>query len=205
MMDPEQPFRVDIIVANDKNRGIGLNGTLPWSIPAETNYYHGMINHVSSPDKQNAVIFGRITFQSIRDAHDYEKLLKVVVTREAASTQPTDRNLHYVPTFQAATEYLQIERERERRNIETVWVLGGSRIYDEALRSPYLHRVYLTTVQGEFACDTHFPEFDRTHFGIVNDPRVPVGVQTDNGISFQVEVLERKSDQAAPPNIDLLV
>ena len=124
-------------------------------------------SHFYCTDKQNAAIFGRITFQSTRGAHAhyYEKLLKVVVTRGTPPTEQADENLHYVWTFEEALEYLQ--REWTKRDIETIWSLGGSRVYEETLRSPNLHRIYLTTVLAEFPCDTHFPKFHRSDFQIV--------------------------------------
>ncbi|XP_055347047.1 dihydrofolate reductase-like [Paramacrobiotus metropolitanus] len=181
-------IRLNIIVAADAKRGIGQNGTLPWSLPKETNYYHGMINSVS-PGKQNAIIIGRITYASIHDPRDYEKLLKIVVTRGAAPEGAPQPNVRYAVSFEDALEVLR--KEMKLRDIETVWSLGGSKIYQETLDSPYLHRIYLTNVLAEFPCDTFFPEFDKSKFNRVTDERVDPNVQTDKGVQFQVEIFEK--------------
>ncbi|OQV19093.1 putative Dihydrofolate reductase [Hypsibius exemplaris] len=185
--DPD--FRINIIVACDLNRGIGKNGTLPWKLPSETNYYHGMINHLKSSENQNAVIFGRITYESIHDPKDYENLLKVVVSK-TSRPQPEDKNLRFVESFLDATGLIWDEKSLRNGGIETIWSLGGTTVYQETLQSPFLHRVYYTEVQSKFDCDTHFPAMDLTKFKIVEDSRVPSGIQSDNGVQYKVTVYE---------------
>ncbi|TKS73200.1 Dihydrofolate reductase [Collichthys lucidus] len=45
--------------------------------------------------------------------------------------------------------------------IDTVWVVGGTRVYKDALKHPWCDLVYLTHVMADFDCDVFFPEFNR--------------------------------------------
>ena len=53
---------MELIVAYDNKRGIGLNGDMPWHIPAD-------LKHFSSITNSNIVIMGRKTWESLPDEH----------------------------------------------------------------------------------------------------------------------------------------
>lgn len=38
-------------------------------------------------------------------------------------------------------------------DLETAWIIGGSKVYENALAKDYCHRIYLTNVLKEFPCD----------------------------------------------------
>lgn len=86
-----------------------------------------------------------------------------------------------------------------------VWVIGGAETYSSAMQTPNFHRLYLTHIHAKYGCDTHFPfmkqelEYGRSFRKIsqneINDPRVPVGVQTDpkDGIKYEVMVYGKRN------------
>jgi dihydrofolate reductase len=59
-------LKLSLIVAmNNSNRGIGVNGTIPWRLPKDLKHFARVTTFTSTPGKQNAVIMGKNTWQSI--------------------------------------------------------------------------------------------------------------------------------------------
>jgi len=56
---------LNLMVAACEGGGIGKNGTLPWKIPSEMKYFTKMTKSTRDEGKRNAVIMGRLTFESI--------------------------------------------------------------------------------------------------------------------------------------------
>ena len=75
--------------------------------------------------------------------------------------------------------------------IESCWIIGGSSVYEEALKHPKLDKVYLTKILKEFDCDTFFPSLDDKHWKIVEDKDVPADIQEENEIQFKYCVYQR--------------
>jgi len=58
-----------IILAVDNENGIGKSGDLAWSIPEDMKYFKDTTTNTKDPKKQNAVIMGRKTWDSIPKKH----------------------------------------------------------------------------------------------------------------------------------------
>ena len=54
-------MKFNIIVAMDKNRGIGLNNQLPWSFKEDIAYFKNLTKGAGN----NAIIMGKNTYHSI--------------------------------------------------------------------------------------------------------------------------------------------
>ena len=57
-------MKFNIIVAMDKNRGIGLNNQLPWSFKEDMTYFKNLTKGAGN----NAIIMGKNTYHSINKA-----------------------------------------------------------------------------------------------------------------------------------------
>jgi dihydrofolate reductase / thymidylate synthase len=44
-----------------------------------------------------------------------------------------------------------------RDNLGAAFVIGGGRVYDDAVRHPQCEIVHFTEIQADVECDTHFP------------------------------------------------
>ena len=75
--------------------------------------------------------------------------------------------------------------------IESCWIIGGSSVYEEALKHPKLDKVYLTKILKEFDCDTFFPSLDEKQWKIVQEKDVPNDIQEENDIQFKYCVYQR--------------
>jgi dihydrofolate reductase len=56
---------VNVVVACDENWGIGKDGTIAWSIPADMKHFASVTSSSSEPGLRNAVIMGKKTWSSI--------------------------------------------------------------------------------------------------------------------------------------------
>lgn len=124
-----------MIVAYDRERGIGKDNRLPWRLPAEMQYF-------KKTTMGKPIVMGRRTFESIGRALPGRR--NIVVSRGFARVDGVE---------QAASldEALALTRDADE-----VMVIGGAALYTTAL--PHTHRIYATEVDGLFDADTHFPE-----------------------------------------------
>lgn len=130
------------VAALSENDVIGRDGELPWpSIPEDKAQYRDRI--ADSP-----VIMGRRTFESMLD--DLPGSAQIVLSR---SDQEFD-----VETASHARTVAEAIDIAESLGAETAYVIGGGAIYD--LFQPYLDRMVLSRVNGEYEGDTVYPEWD---------------------------------------------
>jgi len=137
---------VSLVVAMDKNRVIGVDGVLPWNIPADMSFFKAVTMH-------HPVIMGRKTHESI--GRLLPERLNIIVTRQAGyqprlgiGGKPGDCVV--VPDLEVAFDWaLKIEKQE-------IFVIGGGEIFEQAL--PVAEKVYLTEIDALFKGDTHFPE-----------------------------------------------
>lgn len=56
---------------------------------------------------------------------------------------------------------LKVFEQPELANkVDMVWIVGGSSVYEEALKKPDHLRLFVTRIVQEFESDTFFPEID---------------------------------------------
>ena len=126
-----------MIVAYDRERGIGKDNRLPWRLPAE-------MQHFKKTTMGKPIVMGRRTFESIGRALPGRR--NIVVSRGFARVDGVEQTA-------SLDEALALTRDEEE-----VMVIGGAALYIAALSQT--HRIYATEVDGLFDADTHFPELD---------------------------------------------
>lgn len=131
---------ITIIAAMDRNRGIGKNGKLPWNIPEE-------LAHFKSITEGGTVIMGKKTFESIGKALPNRK--NVILTQ-------------YHDWFASGCSNYGGLLDAIEDIDGDIFIIGGGVVFKESLDYGYAHRIILTCVDGEFDCDTFFPEFDES-------------------------------------------
>jgi len=146
----------DVIAAISLSKGIGKNNQVPWRLPRDMQFFKNTTTHTNDPSKQNAVIMGRNTWESLPEA--YQPLpgrLNVVLTRQANYELP--ETVLKAPSFNTALKQLS------NSPIEKIFVVGGEQIYKEALQHPDCQTIHLTHIKKDFPCDTFFPPIPTTH------------------------------------------
>ena len=170
-------MKFNIIVAVDKNRGIGKNNTLPWHLPGDLKHFKQLTSQ-SGAGKINAVIMGRKTWNSLpAKVRPLPGRLNIIMSRQNNLEIPA--NCHQARSLDEA---LSLCNSLE---IEEVFVLGGAALYSASLVHEDLKRVYLTQIQAEFDCDCFFPDYSTRLVAISAS-----AVQTDNGIDYSFQILE---------------
>jgi dihydrofolate reductase len=126
-----------IIVATDKQGGIGIRNSLPWHLPED-------LAHFKRTTSGHAIVMGRKTFDSIGRALPNRR--NIVVTRNVNWTHD---GVETVASLQAAQELL---------NDDHAFIIGGAQIYQQAL--PIADQLIVTEIQEDFTCDAFFPKID---------------------------------------------
>ena len=129
---------ISLIAAMDKNRVIGKNNTLPWSMPADLKRFREIT-------KGKPVIMGRKTFESI--GRPLPDRLNIVMTRDKNYRAKGCVMVHSVEEAIAAAG-----------DAAEIMVIGGAEIFGQFL--PLADKMYLTIIDAEFEGDTFFPEYD---------------------------------------------
>ncbi len=141
---------LSIIVATDKNKGIGYKNSLPWHYPEDLAYFKKVT-------KGHSIIMGKNTFLSIGRALPQRKNY-VITSDEALAENYADIELIHDPIA-----FFKQAQQTE----EELFIIGGSKIYELSL--PYIQKLYITEIQEEHQVDCYFPAYDYAAFFQVSE------------------------------------
>lgn len=128
--------RITLVAAMARNRGIGVDGGLPWHLPRE-------LAHFKAVTLGKAIVMGRRTWESI--GRPLPGRQNIVITSRAGFAAEG------VEVARSLVEAARLSRSEE------VMVIGGGMLYAEAL--PLADRMILTLVDCAPEADTWFPEW----------------------------------------------
>lgn len=165
-MSASQPSLTLIVAATVKN-GIGKNGGLPWPMLKKEMAYFARVtkrvpSQLAASDKQaqNVVVMGRKTYESIppkfRPLKDRTNLVISSKGREELGVSHED--VIVAQSIESGLKELQDKaRQGTVRPMGKVFIIGGSSIYEAALRLSNAKQILLTRIQSEYDSDTFFP------------------------------------------------
>ena len=85
MVAAAEQMTYQLVVAATRKLGIGKSGTMPWKLPGDMAYFKELTSKTAESGKQNAVIMGRKTWESIPPKfRPLPNRVNVVLTRNAA-------------------------------------------------------------------------------------------------------------------------
>ncbi|KHN73241.1 Dihydrofolate reductase [Toxocara canis] len=179
---PKLPMK--IIVAMDTSLGIGKNGEVPWYLAGDLCRFRRLTTTTEDPAKQNAVLMGRRVWESIPEGkRPLNKRLNVVLSTTMA--EPEDGSYLVARSFQGALDMLNGMSDK----IETIWNIGGYRVYEEGLKSPQLYQMALTFVDGDFGADVVFPHVDMEKFVKLENGEDDL-INVERGIRYRFETFQ---------------
>lgn len=144
-------MKVALIVAIDRERGIGKNNDLMWHLPADMKFF-------KETTTGHVVITGRKNYDSIPERfRPLPNRENAVLTRNTSYEAPGALLFH---SLDACLDHYRSETER------TIFIIGGGQIYREALESNVVQEMYITHVDGTFGADTFFPKIDEQAWSI---------------------------------------
>jgi len=147
-----------LIVAMDLQRGIGKAGTLPWHLPGDMKYFKTLTTKTERPQKQNIVIMGRKTWDSIPQKFRplCDRINLVLTRRQNPDFPPT---VLFADSLEKGLRLFQASSYQEK--IGDIFIIGGEEIFEVALKMPACKKLYITHIHHTFDCDTFFPEFEQ--------------------------------------------
>lgn len=145
-----------IVVALDDNNGIGRDNTIPWHIKNDLKFFRFITSSKTDANKQNAVIIGRKTYETF--PKPLPNRLNIVVSSNSTLPNTNYPNVVLVNSFSDA-----IHRANES-DIENIFIAGGVRIYEEAIETNSVQRMFITRVKGDFHCTSNWSSFNTKNF-----------------------------------------
>jgi dihydrofolate reductase len=143
-------MNINIIVAFEGSRGIGFNNMIPWYFPEDLR----MFSKVTKGDNNNAIIMGRKTWQSL-PKKPLPKRQNIILSKTISNTSPSN-----IPLYDNEIYFNDISLALEHcrdNTYDTVWIIGGSEIYKESLKTLPINFIYTTEIEKHYVCDTFFP------------------------------------------------
>ena len=146
------------------NGAIGKNGALPWKNSTDMKYFRDLTTTTSDASKNNAVIMGRKTYDSI--GAPLKNRVNIVLTRDTMN-KSTIPNLSFQQSLDAATI-----NATATTTVENVFVIGGESVYKEALNHPQCRHIYLNLVSTKCDvedADAFFPTIDPAKYKLISE------------------------------------
>ena len=148
-----------IVVAVSNNNGIGYKGTIPWKNREDMTFFRNLTSKTENINKKNAIIMGRITFESIG-----EKPLKnrdnFVISRKKYDN---------VESFTTLDDCLN--NLINKNKYENIFVIGGQTLYNEAIQHPLCNKIFLNKINTNELCDVFF-NYDESIFKNINEEKI---------------------------------
>lgn len=184
-----------MVLAMDRNKLIGKDGSLPWYLPSELQYF-------KSVTMGKPLIMGRLTFESI--GRPLPGRTSIVVTRNRewlrSASHENGKDWAAVGVQSAETIESALEQAKEiaqqnlsgkaspdQEVLETeVAIIGGASLCRDAM--VHTDRLYLTVIDHEFEGDTWFDSYKPDEWKMVS-----ADVQTVDGYKLEYRIMERES------------
>ena len=134
----------DIVVSYCKsNYGIGNDNKIPWNLKPINKRFDTLTKKVKDENKQNAVIMGKNTWNCI--GIHLQNRIRIVVTQNEYD------NCLCCKYFEEALRLCS-----KIANLESVYVIGGEKLFKEALNHKDLRYIYSTEIFENYVCDKYF-------------------------------------------------
>jgi len=162
-----------IVAAKSKNRVIGIENDLAWSMPADLEHYHNLV-------RGGWAIMGRTTYESTYEPVPLQKTI-VVTRNKNYSTQ--DSSVKVVNSLHTGFEYAKQNHQ------EQVFILGGGNIYKQAI--DMVDEMVITEIEVEVKGDTYFPIIDLSQWKVAK--KMKYKADENNAYDYAFVFYERKT------------
>lgn len=162
-----------IVAYAEKDRAIGRNGAIPWErLPADMKFF-------AQATRGGTVIMGRRTYASLPRSLPGRRNIVVSTTTTGDDYPPgvvVTGSLDHALTIAATCP--------------NVWVIGGERLYAEAIAHPNMRRLYATVIKDLHVerADAFFPAMPDGFAPATDEPACTVH---EGGVTWTRTVLER--------------
>ncbi len=160
-----------LIAAMTLKCGIGLNNTLPWKLKSD-------LKQFQEKTTRNAIIMGRKTWESL-PKKPLPNRLNIIISK---NEEEKDKAL-IAKNFHDALELAQSQNE--------IFVIGGSRVFECAVKHPLCTKLFITQILTNIECDTFMSPIDLKKYELTETSPV----QHENGIDFQYLVYTKRHEE----------
>ena len=162
---------MNLIVAVDKNWGIGKDNHLLASLPGDMKYF-------KEQTMGKVVVMGRKTYESIPGGKGLPKRTNIVMTSN------TDYSADGAIVVHNEQELFD---EIKKYDAEDVFLIGGASLYNKYYK--ICDKLYITRIDADLGADTFITNMDEdSNFEIISESEN----QSDNGIEYKFLIYERK-------------
>ena len=134
---------MNLIVAVDKNWGIGFRNKLLVSIPEDMKFFRSQTNG-------KVIVMGRKTLESFPNGLPLKNCTNIVLTKNP------DYQVKGAVICHSVEESL---KELKKYPTEDIYVIGGDSVYKQFL--PYCNVAHITRVDHAYEADTYFPDIEK--------------------------------------------
>jgi len=152
----------------DEERGIGVEGRLPWHLPAD-------LKRFKSLTMGHHLIMGRKTYESIGSPLPGRTM--IIVSRNP-SYQPD--GCMVARSLDTAIEFARMDLENE------VFIIGGGDLFEQAIN--LADRIYLSQVHAAIPADVYFPEFSSDDWQEIKAELYPADEKNKYAFTFKIMV-----------------
>jgi dihydrofolate reductase len=161
-----------LIVAVDRQWGIGYDGQLLDRIPAD-------MKHFKEKTMGKVVVMGRETFESLPGRKPLKDRINIVLTK---GDKITDKGIILCNSL------LTLFSALSRYNSDDIFVIGGESIYKQLM--PYCSKAYITKIDKVYIADTYFPNIDKEHKWQCIEEGM---LQRDQDVAFKFTIYQNKN------------
>jgi dihydrofolate reductase len=96
---------------------------------------------------------------------------------------PAEANVQFADSLEQALK-ISVDASCDART----FVIGGAKVYEQAIHHANCDRLYLTQIIAKFECDVFFPSFE-DKFSLLSETEV----QEENGIPYSFKIFKHRT------------
>ncbi len=169
---------MDLIVAVDKNWGIGKNNDLLAHLPGDLKYY-------KDKTQGKCVVFGRKTLESLPGCRPLPNRNHIVLSTDPDFDIPLRENMKEGGEYKCILCRSKEEVLEAAKEFEEVFICGGSSIYELFLDD--VDSLYVTWIDHSFDADRFFPDLDELGYKVTWES----DLQEDGGYRYTFRKYEK--------------
>ncbi len=169
-----------IILAVDDENWLGKNWDLAWKLAADMRYFKEITTKVKDKKKQNALIMWRKTRESIP-----EKFRPLPWRINCILSRKTQKDWNWNILWFNSLDNC-IKKLNNNKSVENIFIIWWAKLYNDALKNPFLDKIYITKVSWDFDCDVFF-DWIPNNFKLIKEGNII----KENNIKFNFLVYKK--------------
>lgn len=147
---------ITFVWAEDEKHGIGIDGHLPWRMPAD-------MKHFKAKTMGHPILMGRKTFASLPHLLPGRKHLVLTHNQDFKEQYQDNERVRVFTSLQEMNNYLADHQAEEICAIGGVSIFSALKEQVDVLEKTVIHHV--------FEVDTYMPEIDYKHFSLIHQEK----------------------------------